>query len=157
MGKVWKYGDDVNTDVIFPGKYTYTIKDRAEMALHACEDLDPVHEERAARRRDSRGQELGLRLEPRAGGDLPQGARHPRDSREELRAHPLPQLPQRGARDDSLPRGLRRAQNGRRDFERGVIKANGKEYPFPPYPEFVQGLINDGGLIPHVKKELGLA
>ena len=41
MGKVWKYGDDVNTDVIFPGKYTYTIKDRAEMALHACEDLDP--------------------------------------------------------------------------------------------------------------------
>ena len=43
------------------------------------------------------------------------------------------------------------------DFERGVIIANGKEYPFPPYPEFVQGLINDGGLIPHVKKELGLA
>lgn len=41
MGKVWKYGDDVNTDVIFPGKYTYTIKDRAEMAAHACEDLDP--------------------------------------------------------------------------------------------------------------------
>ena len=41
MGKVWKYGDDVNTDVIFPGKYTYTIKDRAEMALHACEDLSP--------------------------------------------------------------------------------------------------------------------
>jgi 3-isopropylmalate dehydratase small subunit len=22
-GRVWKYGDDVNTDVIFPGKYTY--------------------------------------------------------------------------------------------------------------------------------------
>ena len=43
------------------------------------------------------------------------------------------------------------------DFQRGVIIANGKEYPFPPYPEFVQGLINDGGLIPHVKKELGLA
>ena len=43
------------------------------------------------------------------------------------------------------------------DFERGVIISNGKEYPFPPYPEFVQGLINDGGLIPHVKKELGLA
>ena len=32
QGKVWKYGDDVNTDVIFAGKYTYTIKDRAEMA-----------------------------------------------------------------------------------------------------------------------------
>ncbi len=41
-GRVWKYGDDVNTDVIFPGKYTYTIKDEAEMAKHALEDLDPT-------------------------------------------------------------------------------------------------------------------
>ena len=40
-GRVWKYGDDVNTDVIFPGKYTYSITDRQEMAQHALEDLDP--------------------------------------------------------------------------------------------------------------------
>ena len=40
-GRVWKYGDDVNTDVIFPGKYTYSITDRKEMAEHALEDLDP--------------------------------------------------------------------------------------------------------------------
>jgi len=40
-GRVWKYGDDINTDVIFPGKYTYTITDPKEMALHALEDLDP--------------------------------------------------------------------------------------------------------------------
>ncbi|WP_322797526.1 3-isopropylmalate dehydratase small subunit [Thermoflexus sp.] len=40
-GRVWKYGDNVNTDVIFPGKYTYTITDPAEMARHALEDLDP--------------------------------------------------------------------------------------------------------------------
>ena len=43
------------------------------------------------------------------------------------------------------------------DFESGVIKASGKEFKFPAYPEFVQGLIKDGGLIPHVKKSLGLA
>ena len=42
VGRVWKYGDDVNTDVIFPGKYTYTIRDRAEMARHTLEDLDPT-------------------------------------------------------------------------------------------------------------------
>ncbi len=41
-GRCWKYGDDVNTDVIFPGKYTYTVTDRAEMARHALEDLDPA-------------------------------------------------------------------------------------------------------------------
>ena len=39
-GRVWKYGDDVNTDVIFPGKYTYTITDPKEQAKHALEDLD---------------------------------------------------------------------------------------------------------------------
>ena len=40
--RVWKYGDKVNTDVIFPGKYTYTIShDPAELARHALEDLDP--------------------------------------------------------------------------------------------------------------------
>ena len=40
-GRVWKYGDDVNTDVIFPGKYTYTVTDPQEQAKHALEDLDP--------------------------------------------------------------------------------------------------------------------
>ena len=40
-GRVWKYGDNVNTDVIFPGKYTYTITDPSEQAKHALEDLDP--------------------------------------------------------------------------------------------------------------------
>jgi 3-isopropylmalate/(R)-2-methylmalate dehydratase small subunit len=42
QGRAWKYGDNVNTDVIFPGKYTYTVTDVAEMAKHALEDLDPA-------------------------------------------------------------------------------------------------------------------
>jgi 3-isopropylmalate/(R)-2-methylmalate dehydratase small subunit len=40
-GIVWKYGDNVNTDVIFPGRYTYQIMTPEEMAKHALEDLDP--------------------------------------------------------------------------------------------------------------------
>ncbi|MXX82785.1 MAG: 3-isopropylmalate dehydratase, partial [Chloroflexi bacterium] len=40
--RIWKYGDNINTDVIFPGKYTYTIsQDPAQLARHALEDLDP--------------------------------------------------------------------------------------------------------------------
>jgi 3-isopropylmalate/(R)-2-methylmalate dehydratase small subunit len=39
-GRVWKYGDNVNTDVIFPGKYTYTVSDPTEMPKYALEDLD---------------------------------------------------------------------------------------------------------------------
>jgi 3-isopropylmalate/(R)-2-methylmalate dehydratase small subunit len=40
-GRVWKYGDNVNTDVIFPGKYTYTVSEPSEMPQYALEDLDP--------------------------------------------------------------------------------------------------------------------
>ncbi len=41
-GKVWKYGHNVNTDQIFPGKYTYTVTAPEEIAAHAMEDLDPL-------------------------------------------------------------------------------------------------------------------
>ena len=40
-GKTWKYGDDINTDVIFPGKYTYTMTNIADFKKVALEDLDP--------------------------------------------------------------------------------------------------------------------
>lgn len=40
-GRCWVYGDDVNTDVIFPGKYTYTLTNLNDFAAHALEDLDP--------------------------------------------------------------------------------------------------------------------
>jgi 3-isopropylmalate/(R)-2-methylmalate dehydratase small subunit len=40
--RVWVYGDNVNTDVIFPGKYTYTLKTNEDIAAHALEDLDPT-------------------------------------------------------------------------------------------------------------------
>lgn len=42
LHRCWVYGDDVNTDVIFPGKYTYTLTEPAELAAHALEDLDPA-------------------------------------------------------------------------------------------------------------------
>ena len=44
-GKVWKYGNNVNTDQIFPGKYTYTLTTPEEIAAHALEDLDPLFTE----------------------------------------------------------------------------------------------------------------
>lgn len=39
--KVWKYGDDINTDMLFPGKYTYTCSTAEEIRPHLLEDLDP--------------------------------------------------------------------------------------------------------------------
>jgi 3-isopropylmalate/(R)-2-methylmalate dehydratase small subunit len=39
--RVWKYGDDINTDMLFPGKYTYTCSTAEEVRPHLLEDLDP--------------------------------------------------------------------------------------------------------------------
>ncbi len=39
-GKVWKFGDDVNTDIVIPGRYL-TITDPQELAKYTFQDLDP--------------------------------------------------------------------------------------------------------------------
>jgi 3-isopropylmalate/(R)-2-methylmalate dehydratase small subunit len=39
-GRVWKYGPNINTDVIIPGRYCH-ITDPVELAKYAMIDLDP--------------------------------------------------------------------------------------------------------------------
>ncbi len=38
-GRAWKFGDDIDTDQIYPGKYL-PLTDKAEMARHAMEGTD---------------------------------------------------------------------------------------------------------------------
>ena len=40
MGRAWRYGDNVDTDVIIPARYL-TTHDEKTLAEHALEDLDP--------------------------------------------------------------------------------------------------------------------
>ncbi|SDF74060.1 3-isopropylmalate dehydratase small subunit [Sporolituus thermophilus] len=40
-GKVWRYGDNVDTDVIIPARYLNTADPR-ELAAHCMEDIDPA-------------------------------------------------------------------------------------------------------------------
>lgn len=40
-GNVWKYGDDVSTDAIIPGKYKFDTLDMNKLAKHAMEGIDP--------------------------------------------------------------------------------------------------------------------
>lgn len=40
-GRIWVFkDDDINTDLIFPGKYTYELLKPEEQAMHAMEDYD---------------------------------------------------------------------------------------------------------------------
>ena len=46
-GRMWILDDDdINTDVIYPGKYTYELFSPEEMAKHAMEDFDPTFAEK---------------------------------------------------------------------------------------------------------------
>lgn len=40
QGKVWRYGDNVDTDVIIPARYLNTSEPK-ELAVHCMEDIDP--------------------------------------------------------------------------------------------------------------------
>jgi len=48
-GRVWRFGDDVNTDLIIPGKYKLSITDLDELSKHAMEGLLPDFAERFRR------------------------------------------------------------------------------------------------------------
>jgi 3-isopropylmalate dehydratase small subunit len=47
-GKIWKFGNDVDTDVIIPARYLNT-SDEQELACHCMEDADPEFARKIAR------------------------------------------------------------------------------------------------------------
>ncbi len=159
-GRVWKYGDDVNTDVIFPGKYTYTISDPAEMGEHALEDLDP---------------EFRFRVQPGdvivAGKNLGCGS-----SREQavtclvakgvgaIIARSFARIYYRNCINNALPAitcpeavdALESGEEVEVDLEVGEIRSVGGTFTFPPLPEAVMGIFDAGGLIPYTRRRLGM-
>jgi len=46
-GNAHKFGDDINTDYIIPGKYLMKITDNDELAKHAMEGVDPGFRDKA--------------------------------------------------------------------------------------------------------------
>ncbi|MHB1159921.1 MAG: hypothetical protein ACYC3V_06265 [Chloroflexota bacterium] len=46
-GRALKFGDDISTDFITPGRHMYLRKDLPELARHAMEDVDPAFTRRA--------------------------------------------------------------------------------------------------------------
>jgi 3-isopropylmalate/(R)-2-methylmalate dehydratase small subunit len=47
QGRVWKFGNDVDTDAIIPARYLNT-SDPVELAAHLMEDADPDFPKKAA-------------------------------------------------------------------------------------------------------------
>jgi 3-isopropylmalate/(R)-2-methylmalate dehydratase small subunit len=157
-GKVWKYGDDVNTDVIFAGKYTYKPMTPAEMAEHALEDLDPTFAKGV-----KQGDILVAGTNFGCGSSREQAATCIKASGvAAVIAVTFSRLFFRNAINEGLPvvelaggtTMIAKDDTVKIDFEKGVVIHDGKEYRFPALPKEVLAILNDGGLIPHVKKAL---
>ncbi len=157
-GKVWKYGDDVNTDVIFPGKYTYQPMEPAEMAEHALEDLDPDFAKNVAS-----GDVIVAGKNFGCGSSREQAATCLKAAGvAAIIAPSFSRIFFRNAINSGLPvielaAGTESISTGDEvgiDFAAGVVEHEGESYSFPALPPEVLAILEDGGLIPHVKKAL---
>lgn len=155
-GKVIKYGDNVDTDVIIPARYLNTI-DKKELASHCMEDLDTTFV--------SRVQEGDIMV---AGFNFGCGS-----SREHapiaikesgialVIAKSFARIFYRNSINIGLPiiecpEAVDAISEGDKltvDMDKGVIKneTTGAEYKTEPFPPFIQSIIANGGLIESIK------
>jgi len=158
QGRVWKYGDHVNTDLIFPGKYTYTLREPAEWAAHALEDLDPNFAA-AVQPGDiivaGRNWGCGSSREQAVGCLQAAGVRI-------IIAESFARIYYRNAVNNGIlpivcPEAARLIQNGetiRVDLAQARIDCQAGSFTFTPLSPALQAILTAGGLIPLVKKEI---
>lgn len=161
QGRALSYADanDVNTDVIWPGKYTYVQIPFEDMAQHAMETFDPEFGAKVA------GHEVLV-----VGRNFGCGSSREQASECLLASGLRLVVAESFARifyRNSINLGLAvvecpalvaavRAAEGplelEVDLERGELRCGGETYAVAPYPPFVLELIRDGGLIAHIRK-----
>jgi 3-isopropylmalate/(R)-2-methylmalate dehydratase small subunit len=156
-GNVWKYGDNVDTDVIIPARYL-NISDTAELAKHCMEDLD----------RD-------FVKNVRAGDVIVAGENFGCGSSREhaplaikgagvsyVVARSFARIFYRNAINVGLPilesaaaaDEIEAGHGVEIDLEAGQIHnlTTGLTYGAEPYPPFMMGIIQAGGLVPYTKE-----
>jgi len=158
QGKVWKYGDNVNTDVIFPGRYTYQIMPPEEMAKHALEDLDP---EFAGSVRPGdvvvAGKNFGCGSSREQAAACLRGA-----GVQAVVARSFARIYFRNAINLGLAvlqcadavDALEKGDAVDLDFSRGEIRSAKGTFRFLPLPDSVIGILEAGGLLEYTKKKL---
>ncbi len=157
-GKVWKFGDNVDTDVIIPARYLTTF-DPKELAKHCMEDADPS---------------FAKKVQP---GDILVAGKNfgCGSSREHapialkgcglscVVARTFARIFFRNAFNMGLlifecPEAVEAAEEGHTmqvDVDSGEIHIveTGLSFAAQPIPPFMQELLADGGLIPHIMKK----
>ena len=156
-GKAWVFGDDVDTDVIIPGKYLRT-KDARLWAEHAMEGLDPM---------------FASQVEPGdvivAGRNFGSGSSREQAPRALLGAGVAVVVARSFARifyRNAINVGLAlieadvTAKKGdivEIDLERGTVRVGEEVYQGTKLPDFLREILDDGGLVAHRRRQKGLA
>ena len=158
-GKAFKFGDDISTDHIIPGKYAYLRSNLPELAKHVMEDERPEFK--------SEVKKGDLLL---AGKNFGCGS-----SREHaplalkgvgiscVIAKNFARIFYRNGFNQGLPllesqeasEAIRDGDRVQVDLATGEIFdiSRKKKFYAKPVPAFMQNLIKDGGLIPHLRKK----
>ncbi len=157
-GKVIKLGDNVDTDVIYPGRYLPII-DAEEMALHALEGLDPDFPDKI-----QKGDIIVAGKNFGCGSSREQAATCLKSAGiAAVIAKSFSRLFFRNGINQGLPivvsiDAIDRINNGDEveiDFSAGSITlAGGEIIQFSEFPGFIFSILDAGGLIPYVKKKM---
>jgi len=158
-GKALKYGDDVNTDVIFPGRYL-ALTEPEEIAAHAMEDLDPDFLKKL-----ERGDIIVAGKNFGCGSSREQAAIALKYAGVgAIVAKSFARIFYRNAINQGIPvvecpEGAEAIEDGDEieiDLDRGVLvdKSTGETFNFKPLPEFIQNILSKGGLLPFLKQLL---
>ena len=156
-GKAWKYGDDVDTDVIIPARYLNT-SDPAELASHCMEDIDASFASKVAPGDfivAGKNFGCGSSREHAPIAIKASGA-------SAVIARSFARIFYRNAFNMGLPifeapDAVDEIEAGDRlavDMERGSLRneTKGKEYRFTPIPPFMRELVAAGGLLNYIAK-----
>ena len=158
-GKVYKYGDNVDTDVIIPARYL-NAPSPEELAKHCMEDIDPA---------------VAGKVQP---GDIMVGGANfgCGSSREHapiairacgvrcVIAASFARIFYRNSLNIGFPilecpEAAAAIQSGDQvsvDFDTGVIvdETTGARFQATAFPPFIQGIIREGGLLPYLKNKM---
>lgn len=151
-GKVIKYGDNVDTDVIIPARYLNT-SDHAELASHCMEDLDKTFVTRV-----QQGDIITAGFNFGCGSSREHAPIAIKASGISLViAKSFARIFYRNSINIGLAivecpeavDGISEGDKVEADMDNGIIRniTTGKEYKTAPFPEFVQKIIENGGLI----------
>jgi len=157
-GRVWKFGDDIDTDIIIPARYLNT-SEPIELAKHLMEGVDPEFPKKV-KKGDIivAGKNFGCGssrehapIAIKAAGVIA------------VIGKSFARIFYRNAFNIGLPifecseasEKLKEGDEIEIDAQNGIIKniKTTKEYKVKPIPEFMQELISAGGLIQWIKKK----